>query len=90
MNDARSLFDRLPVGWSVVVHEGRRYSVTRTVHGDGRSQSVYAEALDRSDVVSANLYAVGGDDLLRPCEMPEAKVLAFLRGLEPEPTDRSS
>jgi hypothetical protein len=90
VNDLRHLVDRLPVGWSVVLFEGRRYGTTRSVHGDGRSQSVYAEALDGSDVVSANLYAVGGDDLLRPCEMPEAKVLAFLRGLEPEPTDRSS
>ncbi len=84
MNDARSLFDRLPVGWSVVVHEGRRYGVTRTVHGDGRSQSIYAEALDGSEVVSANLYVVSGDGVLRPCEMPAEKVLGFLRGLEPD------
>jgi hypothetical protein len=43
---------------------------------------VYAEALDGSDVVSANLYRVDGEDLLKPCEMPSAKVLAFLRDLE--------
>ncbi len=84
MNDLRPLFDRLPVGWSVVVFEGRRYGVTRTVHGEGRSQSVYAEALDGSDVVSANLYDVG-EGILRPCEMPEARVLAFLRGQVPDP-----
>ena len=84
MNDARLLFDRLPVGWSVVVFEGRRYGVTRSVHGDGRSQSVYAEALDGSDVVSANLYDVGGGGVLRPCEMPGEKVLGFLDGIEPE------
>ncbi|MET0838639.1 MAG: peptide methionine sulfoxide reductase [Marmoricola sp.] len=84
MNDLRSLFERLPIGWSVVVHDGRRYGVTRTVHGDGRSQSIYAEALDGSDVVSANLYDLGDEGLLRPCEMPQEKVLDFLHGLEPE------
>jgi hypothetical protein len=83
VNDVRLLFDRLPVGWSVVVFEGRRYGVTRSVHGDGRSQSVYAEALDGSDVVSANLYDVSGEGALRPCEMPEEKVLGFLSSLEP-------
>jgi hypothetical protein len=86
VNDLHTLFDRLPLGWSVVVLDGRRYGVTRSLHGDGRSQSVYAEALDGSDVVSANLYDVGEQGALRPCEMPEEKVLRFLEELEPEPT----
>jgi peptide-methionine (S)-S-oxide reductase len=83
VNDLRSLFERLPIGWSVVVHDGRRYGVTRTIHGNGHSQSVYAEALDGSDVVSANLYDVG-EGVLRPCEMPVKKVLDFLGGLGPD------
>ena len=75
-----SLFERLPLGWSVVEHDGRRYGVTRTVLAGGRSEKVFAEALDGSDLVSANLYRVEDGDLLKPCEMPAAKVLAFLRG----------
>jgi hypothetical protein len=82
VNDVQALFERLPVGWSLVEYDGRRYGVTRTVGMNGRSAKVYAEALDGSDVVSANLYRVDGEDLLRPCEMPSAKVLAFLRDLE--------
>ena len=84
MNDCSSLFDRLPVGWSVVVYEGRRYGVTRTVHGDGRSQSVYAEAARRERRGQRQPLRLGGDGVLRPCEMPAEKVLGFLRGLEPD------
>jgi hypothetical protein len=72
VDDLKDLFDRLPVGWSVVEYDGRRWGVTRTVLVGGRSEKVLAEALDGSDLV------------LKPCEMPEAKVLAFLRGLRPE------
>jgi hypothetical protein len=83
VNEVSELFGRLPVGWSLVVYDGRRYAVTRSVHGDGRSESILAEALDGSDLVSANLYRLDGEDALKPCEMPEQKVLAFLRELRP-------
>jgi hypothetical protein len=79
----RSATGWLPLGWSLVVYDGRRYAVTRSVHGDGRSESILAEALDGSDLVSANLYRLDGEDALKPCEMPEQKVLAFLRDLRP-------
>ena len=32
-----------------------------------------------ADVVSANVYRTSTGDVLRPCEMPAQKVLAFLR-----------
>jgi len=34
--------------------------------------------LDGSGLVSANLYRVDGEDLLKPCEMPVERVVAFL------------
>jgi hypothetical protein len=83
VDEVSALFARLPEGWSVVAYAGRRYAVTRTVHGDGRSESILAEELGGNDLVSANLYRVEGKDVLKPCEMPEQKVLAFLRGLGP-------
>jgi hypothetical protein len=43
---------------------------------------VYAEELGGTDIVSTNVYLAGGDEHLRPCEMPTEKVLAFLRGVE--------
>lgn len=83
MSDLGVLLDRLPDGWSRVVYDGRAYGVTKALAADGKAISVYAEELGGTDVVSANVYRTTGDDLLKPCEMPAAKVLAFLRGLDP-------
>jgi hypothetical protein len=66
-----------------VSHQGRRYGLSRTTHTDGRSVSLYAEELGGSDVVSANVFRLAGGAELRPCEMPAAKVLAFLSGWQP-------
>ena len=40
-------------------------------------------ALGGNDLVSANVYRTQDADCLRACEMPDAKVLAFLRGWSP-------
>ena len=58
----------------------------------GRVEKVYAEELGGTGVVSANLYlpraaADPSDEQLRPCEMPAADVLDFLRHWEPLPAE---
>lgn len=78
--DLAALVERVPEGWTAVTYQGRRYGVSRTSRAGGRSVSVYAEELGGTDVVSTNIYRTAAEDLLRPCEMPAAKVLAFLRG----------
>lgn len=83
MDDHVALFERVPLGWSEVLYDGRRYGVTRTVAAGGRAWAVYAEELGGQDVVSSNLYLTEGEALLRPCEMPVAKVIAFLTDLVP-------
>ncbi|MFL6026671.1 MAG: peptide methionine sulfoxide reductase [Friedmanniella sp.] len=75
--------DRVPEGWTLVDYEGRRYGLRRTSRASGRSVSIVAEQLGGSDLVSTNVYRTAGGDLLRPCEMPAATVLAFLRGWTP-------
>ena len=80
MHTVDELFRRVPEGWSVMRFDDRRYGVTRTVSAGGRIQKLYAEELGGPDVVSANLYA---STALRPCEMPAAKVLAFVSGAVP-------
>ena len=82
MADVAALFDRVPLGWSVVGYAGRRYGVTKSASVGGRSLKIYAEELGGSDVISANLYLTGDDEQFRPCEMPAAKVTDFLAGLE--------
>ena len=86
-DDYAALFDRVPVGWSQVTYAGRRYGVTRSVAAHGRALAVYAEELGGKDVVSANLYLTAAGPQLKPCEMPAAKVVDFLSGLEPAAGD---
>ena len=81
--DLASLFLRVPIGWSEVIYEGRRYGVTRSVAADGRAWAIYGEELGGRDVISSNLYLTADGQRLRPCEMPAAKVVDFLAGLEP-------
>jgi hypothetical protein len=78
--------DRVPEGWTLVEHGGRRYGLSRTSRAAGRSVSVYAAELGGTDVVSANVYRTAAGDVLRPCEMPAATVLAFLHGWRPVPS----
>ena len=76
------LLTRIPLGHSEVVYQGRRYGLSRTDFNDGRSSKVYAEELGGSDFISFNLYRTSTQQLLKPCEMPEEKVLDFLRGFQ--------
>lgn len=76
-------FDRLPVGGYGGTFEGRRYRVTKTQMAHGRSQKLEAEELGGNDYISFNLYRLAsGETLLKPCEMPAAKVVNFVLGLE--------
>ena len=74
------LLERVPEGWTEVGYAGRRWGLRRSSRAGGAAVSVYAEELGGTDVVSANLYRTGTGLALRPCEMPAAAVLAFLRG----------
>ena len=82
--DLPALVDRVPEGWTAVRYRGRPYGLRRTSRAQGRSVAIYAEELGGADVVSTNVYRTGSGDVLRPCEMPAATVLAFLDGWQPE------
>ncbi len=73
----------LPMGTFRGRSQGRDWIVTRTVVSGGRGEKLVAEALDGTDYISLNLYHLGSGDLLKPCEMPEAKVRAFVADLMP-------
>ena len=65
--------------------EGRRYAVTVARSADGRRHRLWAEELGGADRVSLNLFLLdGGRALLKPCEMPEAKVVGFVLGYRPD------
>ena len=76
-------FDQLPIGAYGGTFEGRRYRVSKTQMSNGRSQKLEAEELGGPDYISFNLYRLAtGQALLKPCEMPEDKVVGFVMGLQ--------
>ncbi|WP_260857334.1 peptide methionine sulfoxide reductase [Microbacterium sp. 1.5R] len=78
--DLTGLVDRVPDGWTRATYEGRTYGLSRTNRVDGRVVTITAAELGGTDLVSANVYRTRAGDELRSCEMPDAKVLSFLRG----------
>lgn len=56
----------------------------KTTHAAGRSVKLLAHDLAGTDFVSMNLYHLSTGDVLKPCEMPEAKVRAFVMGFQPD------
>lgn len=74
----------LPEGTFTGTAQGRRYIVTKSLHAGGRAVKLVAEERGGSDYISLNWYALRDRDLLKPCEMPVAKVTDFVLGLRPD------
>lgn len=72
----------LPLGTFRGHAHGKDWIVTRSLVSGGRGEKLVAEASDGSDYISLNLYHLGSGDLLKPCEMPEEKVRAFVEALD--------
>lgn len=68
----------LPLGYSEVFFENRKYGITRTDYNNGKSFKIYAEELGGNDFISLNYYITNTSEKLKPCEMPEKKVIHFL------------
>lgn len=78
-------FDALPFGGYGATAFGQRWRVTKSRHADARSQKLVAEELGGPGYVSMNLYRLAsGDALLKPCEMSEETVRAFVLAVSPD------
>lgn len=71
----------LPLGTFRGHSQGKDWVVTRSLVSGGKGEKLVAEALDGSDYISLNLYHLQSGDLLKPCQMSEAKVRAFVDNL---------
>ncbi len=58
--------------------------VSKTCFAGGRSTKLVATELGGTDYISLNVYDLRRGPLLKPCEMPEQKVIAFLVDLSAE------
>ena len=79
MDSLEKHISAFPPGYSEVSFNGKRHGVTRSDFNGGKSTKIYAEELGGNDFISFNYYRTGGGYQLKPCEMPEEKVLKFLR-----------
>lgn len=78
-------FDKLPEGYSEGTYEGRRFSMIVRRSTDGRRNSLFAEELAGTGIVSFNLYRfTSGTVSLKPCEMSAQKVVAFVLNVRPD------
>ncbi|WP_343561915.1 hypothetical protein [Kiloniella sp. b19] len=78
-----SALKAIPEGYSTGLYRGYSYGTTLLVSADGKRVKLYAEELGGNDHISFNLYHTAGKGpLLKPCEMPAEKVMAFVLGYE--------
>ena len=78
MKSLGAQIQKIPIGSSTKKINGKRYLVSRRNFNGGKSIKVYAEELGGNDFISFNYYQTSQGDNLKPCEMPEAKVIHFL------------
>ena len=60
-----------------VIFDDRRYLFRKETHLDSKLIKVYAEELGDINFISLN-YPQTADGLLKPCEMPDEKVIDFI------------
>ena len=85
MSGFAAALSALPTGTFFGMAQGRRYVVSKAVLGNGRTTKLVAEELGGTGYISLNHYALRSGARLKPCEMPEAKVRAFVLNLIPDP-----
>ena len=74
-----ALIGAIPEGWSRAQIAGQMWGVTRTTRAGGKVISVDAERLGDTEQLGANVWITSEGAVLRPCEVPEEKVMRFLR-----------
>lgn len=74
----KQLIDSIPEGITKIVYKSQTYSLIKNTFNTGNSIKVFAKDLSGTDIISANIYSLNSNYILKPCEMPEQKVLHFL------------
>lgn len=71
----------IPEGYSEGRYMQRKYGITKTTFNQGKSFKIYAQELGGQDFISLNYYITSTDEKLKPCEMPDVKVIDFLQNV---------
>jgi hypothetical protein len=78
LSEFLAAFNSLPNGNFEAYYLGRRYGVTKTLRDGERQAWFWAEERGGADKVSFNLYFLKSGPRLKPCEMPDNKVIDFV------------
>ena len=74
-----ALIRAIPEGWTRVQIAGHVWGITRTTRAGGKVISFDAERLGNKEQLGANVWMLPEGSVLRPCEVPEEKVMQVLR-----------
>ena len=74
-----ALIRAIPEGWTRVQIAGHGWAITRTTRAGGKTISFDAERLGDKEHLGANVWNTSEGAILRPCEVPEEKVMQVLR-----------
>ena len=77
--ELEALVRAIPEGWTRVRIAGHVWGITRTTRAGGRVISFDAERLGNEEQFGANVWLLSKGSVLRPCEVPEEKVMQVLR-----------
>jgi len=61
-----------------VIYDDARYLLRKETLLNGKLIKLYAEELGNTNFISLNYYPQTADGLLKPCEMPDEKVIDFI------------
>ena len=61
-----------------VIYKEKRYLLSKETHLGGKLIKLYAKELGDNNFISLNYYPYIQDGLLKPCEMPQEKVIEFI------------
>lgn len=73
--------NKIEEGYSQGIYKSKKYGIAKNTFNNGKSVKLYANELGGRDFISLNYYSTGKKGLLRPCEMPEEKVIDFLKNV---------
>lgn len=80
-NSTMNNIKKIPEGYSKGSYKHSTYGITKTIFNNGNSFKVYGEELGGTDIISLNYYITKEKYLIKPCEMPERKVVHFLENV---------
>jgi hypothetical protein len=68
-------------GYSDGTYNSRTYGITKAIFNNGNSFKIYGKELGGNDFVSLNYYVTKDNNLRKPSEMAEHKVVDFLKNV---------